>query len=147
MFKNIKIEKGQILFDEFREVRQMKMEKAPVGKTEAKTTLIVKGQVSIENALKAALDKAVISFRKSLQAGFDPEKGQPEFDKWMQDYNGAEMELELDAYLSPSSRAANPVAHVKKAISKQNTDSLIAAMVAKGLTPEEAQKAIAAFLD
>jgi len=147
MFKNIKVKGGQITFDEFRETRQMKMEKAPAGKTEAKTVLIVKGQVSIENALKAALDKAVISFRKSLQAGFDPEKGQPEFDKWLSDYDGAEMELDLNSFLSPSSRNANPVARVKKAISKQNTDSLIAAMVAKGLTAEEAQKAIAAFLD
>ena len=143
-FKNITVKNGKIYFAEFNTTRSMRLEKSPKGENEAKTTLKVKGEIDVEKALKAALEKGVIAFRTRANARYDVSVD-GDAAKWMNEFDGATFELDLDKVLSADSHVSDGLGSVRSAIKKSDNEKLIEKMMANGLTREQAELAINAF--
>ena len=143
MFTNIKTTDTEITFSSDIETRTMTL-KAGDEKTVATVNFKIKGNVSLEKAIKTAVDKAIINFRDNAKKGYSyPD----DTEKWMDEFDGKTIALDLDVELTANERTSNPLKRVSKQIAKTDNDKLYAAALAQNpkLTREQFDAALAIF--
>lgn len=138
-FTEIKTNDKGIAFKSDSETRSMKKDDAS-----ANVTFIIKPFVSFDKALKSALDFAIIRFRDAEVKKAKTAK-MTDAD-WMKLFDGKTIELDIDSILTANGRESDPVRKVANAIGKANIETMVTAMVRKGIDEKSARAAIAAFI-
>lgn len=139
MFTNIKATDKGIEFKADLETRKMTKDAAI-----AQVNFKIKGFISFEKAIKSAVDFAIIRFRDAKVKAAKT-SGMSD-DEWLKAYDGKTIELDIENILTGNSQESNPIKKVAKVIANADNEKLIAGMLAKGLTREQAELAINSFL-
>lgn len=139
MFNEIKTSNTQITFADYSTTRSMKK-----GEAQAMANFKITGKVSIEKAIKCAIDKAIITFRDS-QVKYAKANDMSD-DEWLANFNGVEIEIDLDEVLTANERSADGTSAVRRAVKKADNSKLIAKLTAQGFSAEQAEKMLAAML-
>lgn len=142
-FNNIKTDEKGISFDSAIETRTLTLDAKNAKETSAKVSFKIKGFVSFEKALKSAMDFAIIRYRDSKKKAYDKTA---DIDKWMNDFNGKIIELNIEDILTANSRTGDGTGSVRSAIKKADNEKLIDKMMKSGLSREQAELAINSFL-
>jgi len=144
-FNNIKTDEKGISFDSAIETRTLTLDAKNADETSAKVNFKIKGFVSFEKALKSAMDFAIIRYRDSSKKAYDKDD-EKSIVKWLNDFNGKTIELDIDDILTANSRTGDGTGSVRSAIRKADNEKLIDKMMKSGLSREQAELAINSFL-